>query len=188
MARPKEFNEQKALDAAVEVFREHGFAGASAGMLVDAMQIGRQSLYDTYGDKWKLYLAALQQYGSSETRAHIATMDGEAAAFAGIAGMLDRVVREAHRGCLGIGSVCEFGDRKPEIRDIHQASDHVLRVALTRRVREAQHAGEIAQDLDPDTVVDFLIATITGIRVAARGGADQAHLEALTQLALRALR
>jgi TetR/AcrR family transcriptional repressor of nem operon len=56
MARPKEFVEEQALDAAIEVFREHGFEGTSAEMLVRAMRIGRQSLYDTFGDKWEIYL------------------------------------------------------------------------------------------------------------------------------------
>ncbi|OWJ59872.1 TetR/AcrR family transcriptional regulator, partial [Inquilinus limosus] len=48
MARPKEFDSEKALDAAIEVFREHGFDGTSTDMLVRAMGIGRQSLYDTF--------------------------------------------------------------------------------------------------------------------------------------------
>jgi TetR/AcrR family transcriptional regulator, transcriptional repressor for nem operon len=56
MARPKEFVEEQALDAAIEVFREHGFEGTSAEMVVRAMRIGRQSLYDTFGDKWEIYL------------------------------------------------------------------------------------------------------------------------------------
>ena len=48
MARPKEFVEEQALDAAIDVFREHGFEGTSAEMLVRALRIGRQSLYDTF--------------------------------------------------------------------------------------------------------------------------------------------
>ena len=51
MARPREFDTDSALDGAIAVFREHGFEGTSAQMLVDAMGIGRQSLYTAFGDK-----------------------------------------------------------------------------------------------------------------------------------------
>ena len=58
MARPKEFDTDVALDAAVGVFGEHGFEGSSSAMLVEAMGIGRQSLYDTFGDYHWLYVAS----------------------------------------------------------------------------------------------------------------------------------
>jgi TetR/AcrR family transcriptional repressor of nem operon len=188
MARPKEFDEEQALDAAVEVFREHGFEGASAGMLVDSMKIGRQSLYDTFGDKWQLYLSALRRYGSTETRAHIAALRGEPNAFDGIKAVVGRVVTEARRGCLGVNSICEFGNRKPDVNEIHAAAERSLRTAFVERVREAQGAGDISPELDPDSVADFLSASFAGIRIAARGGAGDAQLQALGRMALRALR
>jgi hypothetical protein len=40
MARPREFDTDAALDGAIGVFREHGFEGSSAQMLVDAMGSG----------------------------------------------------------------------------------------------------------------------------------------------------
>jgi len=56
------FVEEQALDAAIDVFREHGFEGTSAEMLVRALGIGRQSLYDTFGDKWRIYLSSVRRY------------------------------------------------------------------------------------------------------------------------------
>src|SRR6266446_1508638 len=63
MARPREFDAELALDAAISVFREHGYEGSSAQMLVDTMGIGRQSLYAAFGDKWQLYRSAVGRYG-----------------------------------------------------------------------------------------------------------------------------
>lgn len=187
MARLKEFDSEKALDAAVGVFRERGFEGTSTEMLLQAMKIGRQSLYDTFGDKWTLYRLAVERYASEETDAHIAMLRGKPRAIDGIAAMIDRVVATANQACLGVNSICEFGQSRPDLAEVHRAADRRLRRAASERVRQAQEAGEVHSTLVADAVVDFLFASITGIRVAARGGAGRDQLESLGQLALRAI-
>lgn len=188
MARPKEFDEDVALNAAVAVFSEHGFEGSSAGMLIEAMGIGRQSLYDTFGDKWRLYQAALRRYSDSEREAHLGTLRGGARAIEGIEAMLQRVVDTASQPCLGLGSLCEFGASRPDLTEIRTPAGVALVSALTARVREAQREGDIAGDLDSRAVAEFLLSTVAGIRIAGRGGADRATLDSLAALSLRALR
>lgn len=188
MARTKDFDETKALDAAMSVFREHGFEGSSARMLVESMEIGRQSLYDTYGDKWQLYLAALRRYATTETEAHLAALQSGPRAIDGIDALLERVVRLAALPCLGVGSVCEFGTRSGDISAINAGADQTLRLALVKRVREAQADGDIEVTLEADDVVDFLVGSITGIRVAARGGGTRSQLKGMVQMTMRALR
>lgn len=188
MPRPKSFEREIALDAALGVFREHGFEGTSAEMLVEAMKIGRQSLYDTFGDKWRLYQAALERYCQTEGQAHIAALRAPSRAYDGLCAMVERVVADAHQACLGVGSTCEFGQSKAELNTIKVSADHVLRAAITERVRAAQSDGDVAVDLQPDEVVDFLYAAFAGMRVAARGGAAPSQLDALARTTLRALR
>ncbi len=62
MARPKAFNEEEALAAAMEVFWRNGYERASLDVLLQGMGISKQSLYDTFGDKRALYLKALAHY------------------------------------------------------------------------------------------------------------------------------
>jgi AcrR family transcriptional regulator len=188
MARPKEFDQDVALDAAIGVFREHGFAAASAGMLTEAMKIGRQSLYDTFGDKWQLYCQAVRRYGDNETQRHLAALAGGATAFAGIGRLIARVVAEAHQPCLGIGSIAEFGTSSEELSRMHEAAGRALRVAISARIREAQRDGDVSAELKADHATGFLLANVAAIRLAARGGASNAELDALGQMALRALR
>ena len=188
MARPREFDTDTALDGAVGIFREHGFAGASAAMLVEAMGIGRQSLYDTFGDKWQLYRSAVRRYGMGECSAHFEALRSGVRAIDGIEAMLRRVVATARQPCLGVGSICEFGDSRPELAEINAPLAKTLRDAIAGRVRDAQREGDVAARLDSPAIADFLIAQIAGIRVAGRGGADHAALTGLADMALRALR
>ena len=188
MARPREFDVDAALDGAIGVFREHGFEGASAEMLVNAMGIGRQSLYDTFGDKWRLYRSAVRRYGMGECAAHFEALRSGVRAIDGIEAMLRRVVETADQPCLGVGSICEFGDSRPDLTEVNAPLSRTLREAIAARVRDAQTEGDAASDLDAAAIADFLIANIAGIRVAGRGGADRAALTGLADLALRALR
>jgi AcrR family transcriptional regulator len=188
MARPKEFERLTALDAAIDVFREHGFAGASTGDLTQAMQIGRQSLYDTFGDKWQLYTAALTRYGARENEAHRAALSTGPRAIDGLDIFLARVRAKAGEGCLSLGAAIEFGRRKPELTVILAAIERALLTALASRVREAQAEGDVAGGLDAREAAAFFAASMSGIRIAARSGAGAAQLQALAELSLRALR
>lgn len=188
MARPREFDADAALDAAIGVFREHGFEGASARMLVGAMGIGRQSLYDTFGDKWRLYRSAVRRYGMGECAAHLEALRSGARAIDGIRAMLRRVVETADQPCLGVGSICEFGVSRPDLAEVHAPLARTLRAAIADSVRGAQREDDAASDLDPEATAEFLIANIAGIRVAGRGGADRATPAGLAEMALRALR
>ncbi|WP_455274096.1 TetR/AcrR family transcriptional regulator [Rhizobium herbae] len=188
MARVKEFDRDKALESAVDVFREHGFDGTSTEMLVKAMKIGRQSLYDTFGDKWALYRLAVERYASAETEAHIRKLRSNARAVDGISAMMNRVVAEADRACLGVNSICEFGRSRPDLTEVHLAADQRLRHAARECIKQAQDAGDVDRSVSADAVIDFLMASIAGIRIAARGGAGQEVLQSLARLALRALR
>lgn len=188
MARPREFDQDSALIAAMTVFREHGFEGTSAEMLVKAMGIGRQSLYNTFGDKWQLYQMALRRYAADETGKHIAMLQGKPRALDGIEAMVSRVVANARDACLGVGSICEFGLRRAELVAIRDAADRAIRAVLTDTIARAQAEGDVAPELAADTIASFIVMSFSGLRIAARAGASDEDLRKLGDLALRALR
>jgi TetR/AcrR family transcriptional regulator, transcriptional repressor for nem operon len=188
MGRPKSFDREVALDAATDVFREHGFEGTSADMLVTAMGIGRQSLYDTFGDKWRLYCSALERYAQREIFKHRTALRTGPRAIDGLKAMMDRVVAEAAQACLGVGSICEFGQSREDLTQIHNAAWQALQPALSERIQQAKTEGDLSPTIDPDVAADFLNANIAGIRIAARGGLGQPRLQTLAEMALRSMR
>jgi TetR/AcrR family transcriptional regulator, transcriptional repressor for nem operon len=71
MVRPKEFDRDVAVERAMSVFWSKGYAATSTDDLLQAMQIGRQSMYDTFGDKRRLYVEALERYQLESVAGHI---------------------------------------------------------------------------------------------------------------------
>lgn len=67
MARPREFDESLAIDAAAAVFRQHGYAASSIEQLVEATGVHRGSLYTTFGSKRGLFLRVLERAGEDDT-------------------------------------------------------------------------------------------------------------------------
>jgi AcrR family transcriptional regulator len=190
MARPKQFDPEETLDAAVAVFREHGYAGSSAEMLTASMGIGKQSLYSTYGGKWPLYCAALQRYAASETRQHIEMLQAGKTALDGLERLFKRVVSEAHLPCLGVGSVQEFGmnsEGSAALAEIREAGGRAMQAALLQCIKQGQADGELSADVEPKHAVAFVFAQIASLRLAARGGASDVELRALARLSLQAL-
>lgn len=187
MARHKEFDKQKALESAIQVFREHGYTGASAELLTKGMRIGRQSLYDTFGDKWQLYVAAVRQYSLAEKDAHLAELRSSDRAIEGVVRMIERVVREASIVCLGVASTGEFGCMSKELNDLRQENGRKISHALAERLRQSQAEGDLSLDLDIETMTGFVMASIAGIRLAARAGASASHLGDLGESVVNAL-
>jgi TetR/AcrR family transcriptional repressor of nem operon len=192
MARSKEFDRDAALVRAIATFAQRGYEGTSTEDLVAAMSIGRQSLYDTFGDKWKLYLEALQRYSSDSIGAQLVVLEGALTGQAGVEALLmhaaDKASDDPAPACLGVSSICEFGRSVPEVATLTDTMGRLLTNAVERRVREAVAAGAFAADLDVAAAGQFVLATLTGIKVAARAGASGEALRGIARMALRSFR
>ena len=66
MARPKEFNESRALAAAMGLFWERGYEATGMRELSAHTGVAISSLYATFGGKHDIYLAALAEYRRAE--------------------------------------------------------------------------------------------------------------------------
>ena len=120
MARPREFDRDEALNAAMRLFWEKGFCRPSAEDLVTAMGIGRQSMYDTFGDKQQLYLEALRNYHREANGGVIEELRGGAsspleAIRTALFTLADRDAAARALGCMGINATTAQGRRLPEV-------------------------------------------------------------------------
>lgn len=188
MVRPREFDRDEALGRALRVFWAKGYASTSTEDLLAAMNIGRQSLYNAFGDKRKLYLEALERYQGESTAGHIERLNGSASPLAGIEALLLGLVAddedERALGCMGVVAMSEFGAADPELVALRNKVAPRLSKRLVERIREGQACGEIDPDFDARQAAAFVLMTMQGIQLAARGGSDAKSLRALARFAI----
>jgi TetR/AcrR family transcriptional regulator, transcriptional repressor for nem operon len=176
MPRTKAFDPEVALDRAVELFWRCGYEGTSMAKLLEFMGISRQSLYDTYGDKHRLFLAVIDRYRANVQRQLTTLIAGEATAMAGIRAVfewVDQAVLEdaEHRSCLISNTALELGQRDPEVRERVAAHLRDVEGVFAATLERGRAAGELAPDRDVRALARFLTNSIHGLGILARGGA-----------------
>jgi TetR/AcrR family transcriptional regulator, transcriptional repressor for nem operon len=192
MARPKEFDRDAAVDRAMSVFWLKGYAATSTDDLLQAMEIGRQSMYDTFGDKRRLYVEALERYQQQSVSGHVNRLRSTASPLAGIEALLvglipsDKAARE--KGCMGVGSISEFGSADAELAKLRTKSAGVLHQALVERLRDALASGEIGETVDIERAARFVETMMLGVQVAAKAGASAQTLRTTAAFAVAGLR
>jgi AcrR family transcriptional regulator len=191
VARQKEFDRVDTLNKALEVFWQKGYAATSTSDLLGAMQIGRQSLYDTFGDKRTLYLEALARYNEDSVTELLRHLKGETP-LAAIDNMLQafasRPKRDNAKGCMGVNAISEFGTSDEEVNALRDASGKRLHRAVEAQLREAASSGEIPADTDTTQATAFVAATLSGMKISAKAGASIATLRAIASFAVQGLR
>ena len=191
MARPKEFDREAAVAAAMQVFWAKGYEAASTVELLGAMGIGRQSMYDTFGDKQSLYLEALRRYHRDNGAAAGHVVGDAASPLEGIKATLlalaERDAAEQARGCMGINATTAFGRVLPDITNLASATASVVEAAFERAVRAAQARHELAASLDAKAAAQFLYANLQGLTVRAQAGAPRQALRNAARFAIEAL-
>jgi AcrR family transcriptional regulator len=171
----------------MSVFWRKGYAATSTDDLLRAMKIGRQSMYDTFGDKHRLYLEALERYQREGVAANIGRLRSAASPLAGIEAFVigiiasDKSARE--RGCMGVGSICEFGNTDPDLVTLRAKSGGAQHRALVERLRHAQ-----AANVDIEHAARFVETTMFGLQVAAKAGASFQSLRDTAAFAIASLR
>ncbi len=175
MARTKEFNEDQALDKAIEIFWHKGYNGTSAQDLVNYLGLSRSSLYDTFGDKQKLFSKSLSRYQrqaqdsvkdllekSENVKETLHAIFKQAV----IESLEDRITK----GCFMVNSSVELAMHDPEIAKIVKDNSQIMEEVFTKAVKKGQEAGHISKQMDAKVLARFIFNNYSGIRVLARTG------------------
>jgi TetR/AcrR family transcriptional repressor of nem operon len=188
MARPREFDRELALERAKAVFWAKGYTSTSTEDLLGAMGIGRQSLYNAFGDKRALYLEALENYQRATTSGHLQRLKAPVSPLAGMEALLLGLIVEDDgqraMGCMGVAAVGEFGAGDPTLAELRARVGPVLSSCLVERLREGQAQGEIDSTMNVEDAARFVQMTMTGLQLAARSGASAEALRSLAHFTI----
>lgn len=176
----------------MSVFWRQGYAATSTDDLLQAMQIGRQSMYDTFGDKRRLYLEALTRYQRDSIAANISRLRSTSSPLAGIEAMVlglissEKAARD--RGCMGVNSISEFGNAEADLNMFRAESARLQHQAVVERLHEAQAAGEIGKSADIERAARFVETTMAGLQIGARAGTGPKDLRDTATFAIALLK
>ena len=151
------------------------------------MEVGRQSMYDTFGDKRALFLKALEVYVSENVRAINVELRAPGSPLAAIRSALVHFSAgkdlSGTDGCMGINTICEFGMRDEDVTRITRRAANAQRHTLMDTLRRAQMEGELDARTDIESLADFFEATLAGIRIAAKAGKTRPALRRIAEVA-----
>ena len=188
MARSKEFDEERALASAMDLFWRQGYENTSLETLMQVMGIAKQSLYDTFGDKRALYLKAMAFYRNhtnSSLRELLASAPTVKEGFSRILLGLVAESREQHaRGCLLLSANMERAVDDQEIATFLMDNQSEVESIFADTLRRGKRNHELGEEQDTGALAKFFVVTLQGMRAMARLQSDRRALRQVARIAL----
>lgn len=180
--RPRSFDRDIALDAAMHLFWSHGFEATSISDLTRAMGITPPSLYAAFGDKRQLFRACIERYlGGGGAAMVVRSIEQAATARAAAQDLLTAAAvgdtgDTTPPGCLLASSIVSSSADAADIREELAIIRREIEAALRARIERDIDAGILSPDSDADTLAGHVFAVVQGMSTLAKDGADRDKL------------
>src|SRR5690242_15807152 len=189
MGRPREFDVDKALDLALQVFWRKGYEGASMADLTEAMGITKPSLYAAFGNKEELFRKTLDRYVDGPG-GYVQVALAKPTAREVVEHLLfhaaDAVTDPDHPpGCLAIQGALTCGEAAESIKQELMSRRASAERDLRRRFERAISEGDLAEGANAADLARYISAILQGIAVQATGGASRAQLRKIAEMTMR---
>ena len=165
MPRSVEFDEEQAIQRAMEVFWEKGYNGASLRDLTDAMKINSSSLYNTIGDKQELFVRCVKHYTEIRRKDLQKRLTSAESPFTILVNYINDavtvIISEAH-SCMAVKTAFEVATNDQRVKDILKTDSDDAYQFLYFLLKKAMEQGEISTEEDPELLADYFISTWTG--------------------------
>jgi AcrR family transcriptional regulator len=190
MARPREFEEDEALRAAMLEFWAKGYEGTTLADLQQATGLNKSSLYKAFGSKEELFRKAAERYDRDYLQFRREALErqtpreiiehlllGMAKLHAGL---------HTPPGCLQTNAAIACSTEAEPLRLELAKEREEFRMRLKHRLSAAAAAGPLPGGMTADEAASLVATLIQGMSVQAKGGATQRELARIARAALRA--
>lgn len=191
----KHFDPDAVLDSVVHLFWRNGAAATGIQDVVDTTGVNRSSLYNTFGGKNELYIAALQRYVDRYSRPAFERLSEDGRGLDAIREFFDSLIDArclgayARWGCMVSNAHAHAGAEPPRpdvssiLLDHHRRLVSALRAALVA----ARERGQLRAESDLDACADHLALVAYGVNIRSLSGAPADELRRGTDAALASI-
>lgn len=165
MPRNVEFDEEEAIQRAMEVFWEKGFHNTSLRDLTEAMKINSSSLYNTIGDKQELFVRCVRHYTEIRKRdlqKRLKSPDSPLTTLVKYINDAVDVIIGGDNSCMAVKTAFEVATNDQRVKDVLKADSDDAYDFLHTLIKKAMEQGEISSEEDPELLADYFINIWTG--------------------------
>jgi AcrR family transcriptional regulator len=188
--RPRLFDKEVALDAALRLFWQNGYEGTSIAALAEALNVTVPSLYLAFGNKESLFMQAVELYGHYNGRIYERAFMQKSArdvARCILEGEVQLVLGDGTPdGCLMVHGALATGPGSETVRSAMAELRRVAEAEVADRFRRAQEEGDLPKGFDPASLAAYVMTVASGIAVQARSGLSRAELDRVVEIAMGA--
>lgn len=176
----------------MQLFWERGYEGTSLADLEHHLGLGRQSLYNTFGDKRTLFLRALERYQRCTAEGALSPLTVPGAGLEAIRAFFQATVASLtapgpRRACLIANTILERGSQDPDALLRCNSASGELERRLRHALTHAKRRGELPKNLDVEATATLLVIQSYGLSVLAKTGATAGELQAAVEVLLAGL-
>lgn len=183
VGRPREFDIDLALDAAMQQFWRKGYEATSMTDLMAATGLHKGSIYGTFGDKHSLFIQALKRYLWEMNRTEIEALKDAESPLDGLRSvghaMIDLVDDDSDepKGCMAVNAIIEMAPHDEKVKEIMDEHVQSMRSSIVESVTAAQEAGQISKDRPADVIAGMIMTFVSGLSTTMKGyiSTEEAH-------------
>ncbi|MBO3284172.1 TetR/AcrR family transcriptional regulator [Paenibacillus sp. FSL M8-0228] len=192
MVRPREFDEDQALDAAMQIFWEKGFEATSLSDLTLKMGIQRPSIYAAFGDKKQLFEAALRKYTQSHAACVRAKLQNSSSVKEAFYNFFGGVVAEEYeegpnKGCFCINTMVELAPHDEKFEILTREHQMYLSAVFQETLERGIQSGELEATMDARALAHMLVSLLIGITVMMKSRPERSFVDHAVATALMLL-